>query len=359
MKCAFIASYYGPYYSNFVASMIALEKKMQENGDSVFYIFPEETRNFGWINMLKEYNSNIYFLNYNPHSLQNVMALKYIFKKENVDIIYSHMCGWDFTARFAAPFKPVVWHMHMNVNVNDRIKRIKNWIKFNILGFGRTYHIAAAGLVAKAINSLKPRNRCVTIYNALDFSRLKISNKKEESECKKILIFGWEPIVKGLDIALDACEKLIEEGKKIKLQVSSQEKTYKYIDQRYETLPEWLELIGPTNDVSVLYNNADIMLSASRSEGFSYALAEAIYSGLVTVTSDIAGTAWSKEFDGRFEFISGDCDSLKFTLLNALGYTISADEQNKNREKFKQKYSMDIWADSVYNELKLIYNKQK
>lgn len=359
MKCAFVASYYGPYYGNFIASVIAFEKIMQKNGHSVFYIFPQETKEFGWVNILKEYNSNIYFLNYDPYSFNNVRALRKIFKGEKADIIYSHMCGWDFTARFAMPFKPVIWHMHMNVNVQDKAKRIKNWIKFKFLGFGKTYHIAVSEPVTDAINSLRPHKRCVTIYNALEFSRLKCSNKQHKDDCKKILIFGWEPIVKGLDIALDACEKMIEEKMPVKLLVSAQNKTHKYLNERYEVLPDWIELLEPTNDISSLYNKADIMVSASRSEGFSYALAEAIYSGLVTVVSDISGTAWSREFAGRFEFESGNSDSLKSVLKDAFNYTISVEKQQKNRELFEQKYSMDVWAESVYNELKVIFKKQK
>ena len=45
MKCAFIASFYGPYYSNFVASMISFDKKMKSEGDTVLYILPKETEN--------------------------------------------------------------------------------------------------------------------------------------------------------------------------------------------------------------------------------------------------------------------------------------------------------------------------
>lgn len=359
MKCAFVASYYGPYYSNFVASVLAFEKKMQENGHSVFYVFPKEVEKFEWVELLRKYNNDIYFLEYAPHRISNVLSFRKIFKKEKADIIYSHMCGWDFTVRFAAPFKPIIWHMHMSVNVVNKVKRIKNWLKFNILGFGKTYHIAASELVAKAINETNPRNKCVSIYNALDFSRLNVNDNKTNDKCKRILLFGWEPIVKGLDIALDACEQLIKDGKNIRLLVSSQEKTYQYIKSKYTNQPEWLELLEPTNDVSKLYNAADIMLSSSRSEGFSYALAEAIYSGLVTVVSDIIGTNWSKEFLGRFEFVSGDSNSLKSALENALAYNITSSEKEYNKNKMHEKYSMDSWADLVYKEIDLIFKESK
>lgn len=173
------------------------------------------------------------------------------------------------------------------------------------------------------------------------------------------MLFGWSPLVKGLDITLDACEKLINEGKNIKLLVSSQEQTYQYINERYEKMPEWIELLEPTSDVSSLYNRSDIMLSASRSEGFSFSLAEAIYSGLVTVVSDIPGTSWSREFDARYEFESGNADSLKSALNDALNHTITSAEQEKNRQVLEEKYSMDVWAENVLKELNLIVNNKK
>lgn len=359
IRCAVVASYYGPYYSNFVASLYAFNEMMLQNNNYVVYVFPKEVEQFEWVEKLQKTNK-VYYLDYNPYSFNNFNSLRKIFKTEKINLIHSHMCGWDFTAHFAAPFTPIIWHMRMGVDNINKKKRIKNWIKFNILGFGKTYHIAVSEPVTQAINSFKPKNQCVTIRNALDFTRLILKPINNfNNECKKILIFGWEPTVKGLDITLDACEKLAVESKNFKLLVSAQEQTYRYVNNRYVKLPDWLELLEPTSDVASLYNNADIMISASRSEGFSFALAEAIYSGLVTVVSDIPGTSWSSEFDARYEFTSGDSDSLKCALESALDYNISTYEQNSNRQILEQKYSMVAWCDSVYNELIKIINKEK
>ena len=357
IRCAVVASYYGPYYSNFVASLYAFNEMMLANNHIVIYVFPKEVEQFEWVKKLQE-TSKIYYLDYNPYSFNNFKALKKIFKNEKINLIYSHMCGWDFTAHLAAPFTPIIWHMRLGVDNVNKKKRIKNWIKFNILGFGKTYHIAVSEPVTQAINSFKPKNQCVTIRNALDFSRLKEPSTKNVDN-KNILIFGWQPHTTGLDVTLDACEKLIADGKKIRLLVSSQEVTYEYINQRYAEIPDWLELLEPTSDVSSLYNRADIMISASRSEGFSFALAEAIYSGLITVVSDIPGTSWSSEFCARYEFASGDADSLKYVLETALNHSITEDEQNNNRQILEQKYSMDVWVDAVYKELNSIFNGVK
>ena len=358
MKCAFVASFYGPYYSNFVASMIAFDERMRQEEHSVFYILPKETESFEWMETFKKQNDNIYFLDYKPYSLNNFFALKRIFNSEKVDIIYSHMCGWDLTVRFAAPFKPVVWHMHMNVNIVNKVKRFKNFIKFKFLGFGKTYHLAVSEPSTNAINYFKPRNKCIFIPNALDFSRLTPVTDKVIG-VKKILIFGWQPYIKGLDITLDACEKLAKENQKFKLLVSAQDQTYEYMNERYQQLPDWVELLEPTSDISALYNSADIMLSASRSEGFSYALLEALYCGLPIVVSDIIGCDWTKEFAARYEFKCGDVESLISALRDAQNHKIKNEEKKFNREIIERKYSIDTWSETVCKEINLIFDNKK
>ena len=100
MKCAFVASYYGPYYSNFIASMLAFHDGMTKNGHEVCYVFPREAESFEWLPLLKKKTNKIYFIGYHGFAWKDICSLRKIFKLENVDLIYSHMCGWDFSAHF-------------------------------------------------------------------------------------------------------------------------------------------------------------------------------------------------------------------------------------------------------------------
>lgn len=349
IKCGFISSFDGPYYSNFVASIISLEKNMQQQGIETVYIFPLKDKDFEWMDSLRELTEKIYFLDYKPKSLDNFIQVRKIFKKEKVNLIYSRMSGWDFTARFAFPFLPVIWHMDYRVNVIDKKRRLLNFIKFRLLGFGKTYHIAASLPVADAINSLKPKNRAVGIVNSVDFSRL---NKKEAhciSKSYKLLIFGWAPIVKGLDTVLDALEKINKDEMVYELLISSQEKTEEYMNERYGgNYPLFVKMLEPTDNVSELYDEADIMISASRSESFSFCLAEAIYSGLPVVFSDIPGTSWAREFKNAYIFKTSDVDDLIRTL-NEIKNEVSDDELMFNRKLMQEKYSMDAWSERIIN----------
>ena len=87
MNCAFVASYFGPYYSNFVASMLAFHDGMRAKGHDVCYVLPKEAESFEWIGLLKNKASKIYYLKYEGTSLNNIFALRRIFRIENIDLI--------------------------------------------------------------------------------------------------------------------------------------------------------------------------------------------------------------------------------------------------------------------------------
>jgi glycosyltransferase involved in cell wall biosynthesis len=357
IKCGFVISFNGPYFSNFVASIISLEKNMQQRGIETVYIFPSEDKDFEWMRSLEGLTEKIYFIDYKPYSFDNYFKIKRILKKEKVNFIYSRMSGWDFSARFASPFLPVIWHMDMNVNVVNWKRRILNFIKFRFIGFGKTYHIAASIPVADAINTLKPKHRAKAILNSLDFSRLKAKNAHTIVEPYKLLIFGWLPEVKGLDTTLDAVEKLNEKETVFELLISSQPLTEEYINNRYkDDAPGFITLLPPSNNVSELYDEADIMISASRSESFSFCLAEAIYSGLPVVFSDIAGTSWAREFKNSYEFKTGDSEDL-IRALNEVRNDITDEQLSFNRELMHRKYSLDSWSEKIIDYIMEIVKK--
>lgn len=354
IRCAFIASYYGPYYSNYVASMLALEIAFKAKEYYSIYILPVEVQNFEWIKMLYELTDKVFFIKYKPYSIENIYAIRKILKDNSINLIYSRMCGWDFTAHFACPTLPIVWHMDMRVDNKNTKRRIKNWLKFRILAFGKTYHVAVSDPVNNAINSFNPKNKSVAIINAIDFTRLNTKNHSTRMHTVKILLFGWAPYIKGLDTALAACEKLNENGIKYELLVSAQQKTYDYINEYYSQVPEWLKLLPPTNEISILYDNVDMMLSASRTESFSYCLAEAIYSGLKVIYSDIDGTSWAGEFKNAVRFKTADVDDLQRAIIECDNMNPTDESILFNANLMVEKYGMDSWVNQMIDNIERI-----
>ena len=148
------------------------------------------------------------------------------------------------------------------------------------------------------------------------------------------------------------CDILDKKGFKIELGVVSQPVSDEYIAENFQPHPLWLNVLKPSNNVSEYYNEADIFLSASRSEGFSNSLLEAIYCGCPTVYSDIPGTKWASTFAHTFEYEVESSESLARTIEKCYNTPITEKIIEDNRKKAVEIYSIDSWVEKVYKVLK-------
>lgn len=342
-----VASYYGPYGGNFVASLLAFDSEIKAQGGRIVYVFPSDVKDYAWIPQIEELNETIYFIPYKPYSLDNVKRLRSIIRVEKADVVFSRMGGWDLTACFADWRIPIIWHLEYALNLKGKKNQFKYWLKYRL--FGRNaYNIAVSDASTDQVNLFKPKHSCVSIPNALDFSRLQAKNIVNEiKSVYNILMFAYSPYVKGLDIALNSLEELNKKSVKYRLLVSAQERTHKYLNERYDKLPVWIQLLGATSDVASIYERADVMLSASRQEGFSYCLAEAIFSGVPVIYSDIPGTSWADEFRAAYKFKSEDIKDLENVIEYCIKTKISLEDVEHNRELLNLKYSMRSWNKQI------------
>ena len=346
IRCASVSSYMGPYISNYILSELALERVFRQKGDYLIHIFPKEVEDKVWGQLFKDMNAKVYYIDYHPRTVKSIRTLRGIFRKEKVNIIHCHFGGWDFDAKIAAPFTPMVWHQRMYV---------KYWLKYNILGMFKTVNIAISDAVYDAICSITGKTT-YNIPNCIDFDRVtidlprRIDSTLYQNPCK-ILLFGYSPYVKGLDIAYQACELLIDQGYRIELDVVSQPVSDEYIRDNYTPIPSWFSVLKPSSTVSDYYNQSGIFLSASRSEGFSNSLLEAIYCGCPAVYSDIPGTSWAKDFSHTYRYSVESPASLCEAIKKCMSEPITKEVIMDNRRLATEKYSMDSWAEKVYKVL--------
>lgn len=353
IRCATVASYMGPYAANYIHSALFLDQKLRSKGGEMIHVFPEEVKNMEWLKLFEEINAKVYFVKFKPYSLHNVRAFKKIFKMEKINIIHSHFSEWDITVKIAAPHIPVVWHERMSVNVIDKKKRFKNWIKFNIIGLFNTYSIGISNEVYNQISSITRNKRCTVIPDAIKFERLNNTYKKIKNKPYKILLFGWSPIVKGVDIAYKACEILNKEETVVELNMVSQVESQQYVKEHFSPLPDWFHVLPPTDEVYRYYDETDAFLSASRSEGFSNAILEAIYCGRPVVLSNIKATRWALEFQNTYPYDVESPELLASAVRECMNSYISKESVRKNKELAIAKYSMDTWANDVLDVLLL------
>jgi len=168
----------------------------------------------------------------------------------------------------------------------------------------------------------------IYIPNGVDFSRATASLETSQQLRSRlnvadnqilILLFGWSPYIKGVDIAAHAIARLQEKGFLLCI-VCGREMTEEKMKAwllEHDCRLNALRLLPPSADVFSYHHAADIMLSASRTETFSYTLAEALYAKTPCVISDIPGTSWAASYDTVCSFSSGDDTACAETLIKA------------------------------------------
>lgn len=347
-----MSSYMGPYISNYILSELELDKKIRHEGNYIIHIFPRDVQDKPWVKLFEEIDAKVFFIDYKPRTLGSILCLRRIFKQENINIIHCQFGGWDFDAKFAAPFTKMIWHQRMSVNLDTWSRKIKYWLKYNLLGFCRTRHIGISEAVYNAIDSLT-LHKVYLIPNAIDFKRLDVSEAQKKAHDEKgpykLLMFSYSPYVKGLDIAYRACDFLNAKGVNVELAVVSQENSDVEIYSTYNPMPHWMRILKPNSNVSEYYLEADAFLSASRSEGFSNSLLEAIYSGLNVIYSDISGTRWASEFRNAFMYSVESPQDLANAIILSMNSSISEENVVANRKLAEEKYSMLEWVNSIYS----------
>lgn len=344
-RCAIVASFAAPYASNFVHSMIDFAVKVKRDGGDACFVLPYLAKNREWLKLLDEKDIKTYFISEKPYSLKTVAQLKKIFKEQRVNVVYSHFAGYDFACKFAAGNRLVIWHCRMNVNISTKLKRIKYFIKHKILG-KNVVSIALSDDIKRKIERYAPKGMVYSVPNAIELSRLEY-NPKCLANPKKYLMFGWEPKTKGLDIVLNVFDKNIEELKDKELYVSAQEKTINYVLERYGegNLPKWLHLLEPTNNIASVYEKGDCLIVSSRSEGFCCCLAEALYSGLSAIISNIENLDWALEFNNVKQFDLFDEDSLIKAITSKFDNSQSL--YSENRDRVFNQYGMESWSNMI------------
>ena len=88
---------------------------------------------------------------------------------------------------------------------------------------------------------------------------------------------------------------------------------------------------------------ADVYLSSSRKEAFSYGLLEAISQNTPIVVSDIEGTRWAMEYDKAAMYPVED----PAACANAIGRAVEMGRRESNGEDLVERYGIKKWCRAV------------
>lgn len=349
-----------PYKGNFIRSIQSLEKRINQDGHSLIYLLPKNAKALDWVIELQKEGRNIYFIDNSFFSkkivYRNIKLIKDVIKKEQISVIHTHFVAYNYTLvlikLFFARRKYIIGHFH-----NTFLPPYNFLRQIKIMAVRLTYDliVGVSASVAESVIKAGIKARKVTsIPNAIDFTRLESYEQVKLAESidqKVVLMFGWPFKRKGVDIALDAIRKLNEENNNIILAISlagGNDLFEREVVNQLGEIPEWVKMLKPRDDVASYYNYADIFLSASREEGFSYALVEAAYCKPLLISSDIPAPV-SLKIPHLFTYPVENVEELKSLLFSVLKMTNEKYKEIKVTQKkyVVETYELNNWTQRI------------
>ena len=344
-----ICYYFAPYRGNFIESLEYLADKLNEKGIGQVYLFPacaKDKEASKWIEALRQNGREVY---YQKDSFSDNMKLvKNIIKKHNVTTVFKHFSdkNIDLILSLACKKQKVIRFFHCMYNPGNRAKDIllRRIYKDSTL-------VGVSDAVTENLKKSFQGYDIRTVRNAIYFNRLDETESFQKSEKLSCLCMGYNLKVKGVDLALKACAQLQEKyDLTLYIALASHENELRdEINNIFNTFPDWIKLLPPTEKIGTYYKNTDIFLSPSRSEGFSYALYEAAYCKSTIVASKIPALN-NCEADSVYWFESENVSDFVSVLDKAIAekdMPSSIDIREKTSAKVQKIFSIDSWADNV------------
>lgn len=363
-KMLLLCGYKSIYGGNFVPSLMALEEKLNTYGISCIYAFPKEARSRQWIAFLKTEGKNIVFFDINLSYKDFVLKLAKIVDDNQINYIHSHFTPILKMELFAKLHKEIKVFYHIHSDFSAGKKDIKQKLKTKLV-----YKLFSGNVVffsvSKAFVEFNPK-KIFYVPNGLAKNRIAcnhVGRKQVRDEYKvtddEVLceIFGWTPVVKGVDIAVNAIQELnVQNNIKVKLAIvcgreMTVERMKKWISQNTNCSGEEDYLIywEPKEDVFSYHEAADILISSSRSEGFSYSILEMLSLGKTCVVSDIPGVAWAKKYETTISFLTESVSGCVDALCKAIDNNC---RQNAEVADSVQKdFAIDAWIESIIDKM--------
>lgn len=363
----YLCDYQAPYGGNFIASMMRLDDALAARGARTCYVFPSGARERDWCGAMLRAGRCIRFLP-EEGGASKLRRLLAILDEQGVTILHVHF-GLFPLAELAAILRPrlrLILHFHSDFSGGrepTRIMRIRDCAKRLpelILGRRLTKVTVSQG-------SRRTTKDCVELHNALcetrfvdqPHNRMRTRIELDVPDDRTLaLVFGWSPWIKGVDVAVRAVEALHAQGQTQFMlgvvcgRAYPKERMRTFIDAQSPGAGSapWLRLLPPIEDVFCYHKAADIMISASRSETFSYALLEAICTAKPCVCSDIPGVAWADAFDTVRFFQTENADALASALHEidmARKDPDFATRLDTAAAHARQAYGMDEWIEGM------------
>lgn len=358
-----LTDYGAPYAGNFIASLNALERLLRERGDRMVYVLPARVGERAWAQEMTK-THDVRFLRKGGF-FAYYRQVRRLLIETNADILHEHFI--HFSEKIAACLAiltcghrvKTVLHLHNHITLpRNPLLRLPHRIYFSTVSrFVCCSESVAAHLIADGV----PKERVRVAENAIAFERLEHYDPDARKalgipeRTKLALIFGYDYLGKGVDLAVEATRLLRErEGFPATLAIALSSRLEE-VRARICTqlglpdVPDWILLLPPREDVASYYRMADVFVSPSRQEGFCYALVEAAYCHTPVLASAIDAQKDLALPQGTF------VPPLDASALCSALYRVLSEEHSPARaqmlshaaERVRQTYALSRWAERV------------
>lgn len=320
----------------------------------------------------KKYLANDYIcLNQkNRFSIKILLALIKFIKKNNINIIHTHLIEADiygFILKILFPTKSLIASRHGP-------NRFRTKIYWGIINFIISIPTKKIICVSKSLKDFIrkqefiPSKKIIHIYNGIDLNRFKTVGgsllpeefKDFNLKTTTIGVIGRLKRLKGHDILFEAVKTLKQKGiKNIRIIVIGEGKHLETLENLRDRLNLWeeIEFVGYKKNIQDYYKSIDILCSPSKYEGLSNVLLEAMASETLILCSDIPGNIEiiSHGYNGVV-FKSGDSNDLALKIQEIYKglYNITSIKKNAQKDieskfdiKTNTKELEKVYLDSV------------
>jgi glycosyltransferase involved in cell wall biosynthesis len=356
-----------PYLGNFMWSELMLAATVRERlGLSTHFVLDHGAEGRPWLADLEAAGTTWSVLPDNARAWRD--SLRTAIERHQGVLVHANFTAADLpTAAVAHRARvPCVWHLRTGFNGYPLAQRAKDLVKMRLIARTRVQRILAVSpwLGEFARRRGAPADRVVVLPDPTVFERFELLPDRSEARARLgldeqamvVLALGWWPQVKGVDLLIDAVAALTERFPRMQLLLVGEQAMRDFLDERLGLLPPWLRLSPFVEDPAWLYAAADLFVSASRHEGQSSAIGEALACGLPVVMSDIPGTAPWGQAPHVLDFPSENAEALAAQIERLLRQPgeMSRAAGAENRVWSREHASVSPWAErlcSIYGEL--------
>lgn len=341
-KILVIANFANTYSGSFIASLESFHK-LYNTKIEMIYVFPKSS-NPDYQKWMSEFSKNkkVIFIDFSESEFEKAI------NDTRPDICWCHFLSVAPVTSLSFKHESTLFYFHAHGQLYFTNFQL---LKLNIKKRRKPSNlhvICASKPLIKFFRPFIKHKNIHVVRNAVDFSRF---NENIASSKNGVAMFGYDWKIKGVDIACEAINYLLEQynlNVKLDIYCSKNIEDSRGISAKFPNCD--INVIYSSGNPTKVYKEHQIFISPSRKEAFCYSIVESIYCGTPVIFSDIPEQRHNDEFS--FKFKTQNPKSLAkemhklFRNYDALTEGIGS---TKFKENLVKKYSLDEWSKDVYN----------